>query len=158
MEGLFLLIIIGFVAYLAINSSPKAATKKPSFSPKNSNDYDIPDYLRGKWEREDKKSQTALSKNSKSKRVMSSTTTAQNLWKTTQSANERLQKRSKEAQERNTAQTEMFKQSGKGQPIDKNNQRRADWGKRGHLSGGWLQPIFISLISAAALASLFAAT
>lgn len=153
MEGLFFLLFVGFIIYLAMNTSSKATTtSKKHLNPKASNNYEVPDYLKNKWDNENNNSRQSSMKN------MKSASTTQNLWKTTKNTSESLQRQSRNAQDRNKAQKAMFSQSGTGQPVDKNMHRRADWGKRGHLGGGWLQPILVSLISAAAIAGLLAAT
>ena len=154
MEGLFILMFIGIVFFNIIKSNKKtAALGTHSKKNKTGAEHQVPEVLKAKWAKQEQQK-----RNSKIQQAQSRANASQTVWNTARNASENIQRQSQRAQTRNQAQRAAFAENGKGQPIDKNPNRRNDWGKQGHFKGGWTQPFLISIISAAALAGLFVVT
>jgi hypothetical protein len=143
MEGL---IFIGFLAFIALvffkpNAGSKIDPNKKGLD--RDGNYDIPEALRVKWNGQDLSSSSAAKK-----RMMTAAFQS--------TARQTLQSRRSDA--RNKAQRKEFTQSGDGVPLDKNPNRRDDWGREGGMGSGWFMPFIVSSLVAGGIAAFFTTT
>jgi len=146
MEGLIFIVFLAFIAlvFFKPNAAPKGDPNKKGVD-KDGN-YDIPDALRVKWSGQN----SSLHSSSSASKKRVSAAMLQSV------ARQSLQSRRSDA--RNKAQRKEFTQSGDGVPLDKNPNRRHDWGREGGMGGGWFTPFIVSALVAGGIAALFTTT
>jgi len=154
MEGFFVILIFIIAAFSILFG--KDAGAKLSAGPKGDAD-NIPASLRAKWDAEDEVS-SRQTKQIKSHQAKIPQARRPGLERDEREQNEETRRQTRRDDHRTKAQRKAMAKLGRGEPRDQNPNRRHDWGRRGHLSGGWVTPAIVSLLSAGAVAALFASS
>jgi|GEM_PF-6112506 len=152
MEGFFVILVFILVAVGFLANQNKGA---PSPTGSKTGASDIPPTLRAKWKAEDASSGA---NRQSSDRPKYGQTRRPGIERDEREQNEETRRQTRRDDHRTKAQVKAMAKLGRGQPRDRNPKRRDDWGRRGHLSGGWITPIIVSLLSAGAVAALFASS
>lgn len=152
MEGFFVILVFILVAMAFMANLGKGA---PSSAGSKSGVNDIPSSLRAKWKSEDASDEA---RRDSSNRAKGGQAKRPGLKRDEREQDEEKRRQSRRDDHRTKAQRKAMAKLGRGEPRDQNSSRRDDWGQRGHLSGGWVTPAIISLLSAGAVAALFASS
>lgn len=154
MEGLFILLFIGIVFFSIIKSNNKdVASSSYSKHNKTGTGHEVPEVLRAKWAKQEQQKRS-----SKMQQAHNRANASHIVWKTAKKTSENVHKQSRSMQMGQKVESSALSHNGEEGAVDKNPNRRNDWGKQGHFKGGWTQPFLISIIFAAALAVLFVVT
>lgn len=167
MEGLFFILLVAFLAFLFMKPNDIVGTDANKKGLDKDGNYEIPQALRIKWSGENNASSSSTSKRGNSLTPtqrgrarlanQGKKTNARMTASTLQSiAKQSL--RTKRSNARNVAQAKEYERSGDGVPLDKNPNRREDWGRAGGMGSGFLTPFFVSALVAGGIAALFAAS
>ncbi|CAM3828014.1 hypothetical protein [Litorimonas haliclonae] len=154
MEGFFVILIFIIAAFSILFG--KDAGAKLSAGRKSEAD-NIPASLRAKWDAEDETT-SGQSEQVTSHHALNPQARRPGLERDERELNEETERQTRRDDHRTKAQRKAMAKLGRGEPRDQNPNRRDDWGRRGHLSGGWVTPAIISLLSAGAVAALFASS
>ncbi len=152
MEGFFIILVFILIAFGFVISK---GTGAPSPAGSKNAAHDIPSTLRAKWNAEDASARQRRVTSDKEKDAPERKPA---ISRDEREQEEETRRQSRRDDHRTKAQRKAMAKLGRGEPSDQNPNRRHDWGQRGHLSGGWLTPAIISLLSAGAVAALFASS
>lgn len=157
MEGLFLIIVIVMIAFSMIFGKKQTSASSAQSAVKQRNPNDVPSSLKAKWNAEDNRNNSSARPTSRPapKKGLS---IGRNLAgqsgggsiKRDQAEEKRRQSRRHDEQTK--AHQKAMARLGDGTPRDKNANRLHGWGQRGHFGKGWVTPVFVSILSAAAVA------
>jgi len=154
MEGFFVILIFIIAAFSILFGKDAGAKLSPGRKSQSDN---IPASLRAKWDAEDENA-SRQPKQVTSHQVKIPQSRRPGIERGEREQNEETRRQTRRDDHRTKAQLKAMAKLGRGQPRDQNPNRRDDWGRRGHLSGGWVTPIIVSLLSAGAVAALFASS